>query len=69
MEGEGDEQMFVIQRPNVAESRGKGPSRAQDGLELEERGMTPTTLSTVERERNIESSAEDLGVYHGGGER
>ncbi|KAH8787231.1 hypothetical protein BGZ57DRAFT_134326 [Hyaloscypha finlandica] len=69
MGGEGDEQMFVIQRPSVAESGGEGPSRAQDGLELEERGMTPTTSTTVGRERNVESSAEDLGVYHGGGER
>jgi hypothetical protein len=61
--------MFVIQRTSVAESRGKGPSMAQDGLELEERGMTPTTPTTVGMERNVESSAEDLGFYHGGRER
>jgi hypothetical protein len=65
--GEGDEELFVIQKPSNAESRGKGLVGGQDGLELEERGLTPTTPTTLGHERDMESSAEDLGFHHGGG--
>jgi hypothetical protein len=52
-EGDGDDEAFVIQRP----SGGEGGRN----IELEERGVTPSTPRTLGRE----SSAESLGFHHG----
>jgi hypothetical protein len=64
VEGEGDEEVFVIQRPSDVAGGGKGKSGRRD-IELEERGVTPTTPTPVGR--GMESSAESLGFHHGGG--
>jgi len=63
--GDGDDEVFVIKKPDNVETRRKGAARNREALELEERGMTPETPTTLGRGRDMESSVEDLGFYHG----
>jgi hypothetical protein len=65
VDGEGNEEVFVIQRPKDVAGGGKGKSGMRD-IELDERGVTPTTPTTMGR--GMESSAESLGFHHGGEE-
>ena len=63
--GDGDDEVFVIQKPGNVEVRGKGAARNREAHELEERGMTPETPTIVGRDRDVDSSAEDLGFHYG----